>query len=126
MVLLAAILLSLCGAQPPLARGRIMGGQSREPEAARIQRGNYSNSSIPLNEKDGGDPDSFVSGNRDTGLAVKSRSPSKPMSAGSRPHRRTCRLPAPASCMLWMRQARTHYHNGGPAAFAPARRVFES
>lgn len=38
-----------------------------------VQSGNYSNNSIPLNEHDGGDPDAFVNGNRDTGLAVKSR-----------------------------------------------------
>lgn len=38
-----------------------------------VQSGNYSNNSIPLNEKDGGDPANFVTGNRDTGLAVKSR-----------------------------------------------------
>ena len=37
-----------------------------------VQSGNYSNNSIPLNEKDGGDPSNFVKGNRDTGLAVKS------------------------------------------------------
>jgi phosphatidylserine/phosphatidylglycerophosphate/cardiolipin synthase-like enzyme len=38
-----------------------------------VQSGNYSNNSIPLNEKDGGDPANFVKGNRDTGLAVKSK-----------------------------------------------------
>jgi phosphatidylserine/phosphatidylglycerophosphate/cardiolipin synthase-like enzyme len=38
-----------------------------------VQSGNYSNNSIPLNEKDGGDPAKFVTGNRDTGLAVKSK-----------------------------------------------------
>ncbi len=37
-----------------------------------VQSGNYSNNSIPLNEDDGGDPEHFVRGNRDTGLAVKS------------------------------------------------------
>lgn len=37
-----------------------------------VQSGNYSNNSIPLNETDGGDPDNFVKGNRDTGLAIKS------------------------------------------------------
>jgi phosphatidylserine/phosphatidylglycerophosphate/cardiolipin synthase-like enzyme len=42
-----------------------------------VQSGNYSNNSIPLNEQDGGDPDAFVNGNRDTGLAVKSRSLAK-------------------------------------------------
>ena len=39
-----------------------------------VQSGNYSNNSIPLNEKDGGDPQRFVKGNRDSGLAVKSKS----------------------------------------------------
>lgn len=38
-----------------------------------VQSGNYSVNSIPLNEKDGGDPAHFVPGNRDTGLAVKSK-----------------------------------------------------
>lgn len=38
-----------------------------------VQSGNYSDNSIPLNEKDGGDPKHFVPGNRDTGLAVKSK-----------------------------------------------------
>ncbi len=38
-----------------------------------VQSGNYSNNSIPLNEKDGGDPNHFVKGNRDSGLAVKSK-----------------------------------------------------
>lgn len=38
-----------------------------------VQSGNYSNNSIPLNEKDGGDPANFVKGNRDAGLAVKSK-----------------------------------------------------
>ena len=42
-----------------------------------VQSGNYSNNSIPLNEKDGGDPAAFVTGNRDTGLAVKSKSLAK-------------------------------------------------
>jgi len=37
-----------------------------------VQSGNYSNNSIPLNTKDGGDPDNFITGNRDTGLAIKS------------------------------------------------------
>jgi phosphatidylserine/phosphatidylglycerophosphate/cardiolipin synthase-like enzyme len=37
-----------------------------------VQSGNYSNNSIPLNTKDGGDPAHFITGNRDTGLAVKS------------------------------------------------------
>jgi phosphatidylserine/phosphatidylglycerophosphate/cardiolipin synthase-like enzyme len=38
-----------------------------------VQSGNYSENSIPLNVKDGGDPDHFRSGNRDTGLAIRSR-----------------------------------------------------
>ena len=38
-----------------------------------VQSGNYSSNSIPLNEKDGGDPLHFVKGNRDSGLAVKSK-----------------------------------------------------
>lgn len=38
-----------------------------------VQSGNYSNNSIPLNEQDGGDPNAFVNGSRDSGLAIKSR-----------------------------------------------------
>jgi phosphatidylserine/phosphatidylglycerophosphate/cardiolipin synthase-like enzyme len=38
-----------------------------------VQSGNYSVSSIPANERDGGDASAFVPGNRDTGLAVQSR-----------------------------------------------------
>ena len=38
-----------------------------------VQSGNYSNNSIPLNEVDGGDGPDFRTGNRDTGLAVRSR-----------------------------------------------------
>ena len=38
-----------------------------------VQSGNYSNASIPLNEKDGGDKDDFAFGNRDMGVAVKSK-----------------------------------------------------
>ncbi|MBI4279117.1 MAG: hypothetical protein HY660_11740 [Armatimonadetes bacterium] len=38
-----------------------------------VQSGNYSDNSIPQNEKDGGDPDEFVPGNRDMGVAVKSK-----------------------------------------------------
>jgi phosphatidylserine/phosphatidylglycerophosphate/cardiolipin synthase-like enzyme len=38
-----------------------------------VQSGNYSKNSIPLNEIDGGDPEHFVTGNRDTGLAVRSK-----------------------------------------------------
>lgn len=37
-----------------------------------VQSGNYSNNSIPLNTKDGGDPQHFITGNRDTGLAIRS------------------------------------------------------
>ena len=38
-----------------------------------IQSGNYSENSIPLNVKDGGDRDHFRPGNRDTGLAFRSK-----------------------------------------------------
>lgn len=38
-----------------------------------VQSGNYSVHSIPLNEKDGGDPARFVTGNRDMGVAIKSK-----------------------------------------------------
>ena len=37
-----------------------------------VQSGNYSNNSIPLNEVDGGDGPAFRTGNRDTGLAIRS------------------------------------------------------
>jgi len=37
-----------------------------------VQSGNYSNNSIPFNETDGGDPDNFVTGNRDMGIAIHS------------------------------------------------------
>lgn len=37
-----------------------------------VQSGNYSDNSIPANETDGGDPDNFVPGNRDMGVAIKS------------------------------------------------------
>ncbi|MDO6433117.1 phospholipase D-like domain-containing protein [Flavitalea sp. BT771] len=37
-----------------------------------VQSGNYSNNSIPFNEKDGGDPTHFITGNRDMGVAIKS------------------------------------------------------
>ena len=37
-----------------------------------VQSGNYSNASIPFNEKDGGDPDNFRKGNRDMGVAIHS------------------------------------------------------
>ena len=38
-----------------------------------VQSGNYSANSIPFNEKDGGDKDSFVKGNRDMGVAIFSK-----------------------------------------------------
>lgn len=38
-----------------------------------VQSGNYSNNSIPFNEKDGGDPNNFVTGNRDMGIAINSK-----------------------------------------------------
>lgn len=38
-----------------------------------VQSGNYSNNSIPFNEKDGGDPAHFVKGNRDMGVAIRSK-----------------------------------------------------
>lgn len=38
-----------------------------------VQSGNYSSNSIPLNVKDGGDPANFRTGNRDTGLAIRSK-----------------------------------------------------
>jgi phosphatidylserine/phosphatidylglycerophosphate/cardiolipin synthase-like enzyme len=38
-----------------------------------VQSGNYSDNSIPFNEKDGGDPAHFVKGNRDMGLAIRSK-----------------------------------------------------
>jgi phosphatidylserine/phosphatidylglycerophosphate/cardiolipin synthase-like enzyme len=43
-----------------------------DDEWSLVQSGNYSNNSIPLNVEDGGDPADFITGNRDTGLAVKS------------------------------------------------------
>jgi phosphatidylserine/phosphatidylglycerophosphate/cardiolipin synthase-like enzyme len=42
-----------------------------------VQSGNYSENSIPLNVKDGGDRDHFRPGNRDTGLAIHSKKLSK-------------------------------------------------
>ncbi len=45
-----------------------------------VQSGNYSNNSIPFNERDGGDPNNFVKGNRDMGVAIRS----KPLVAFSR------------------------------------------
>jgi phosphatidylserine/phosphatidylglycerophosphate/cardiolipin synthase-like enzyme len=38
-----------------------------------VQSGNWSDASIPLNEVDGGDPADFDHGNRDMGLAVRSK-----------------------------------------------------
>jgi phosphatidylserine/phosphatidylglycerophosphate/cardiolipin synthase-like enzyme len=38
-----------------------------------VQSGNYSSNSCPLNTIDGGDPSAFVPGNRDMGIAVKSK-----------------------------------------------------
>ncbi len=38
-----------------------------------VQSGNYSDNSIPMNDKDGGDPDEFVPGNRDMGIAIKDK-----------------------------------------------------
>ncbi len=38
-----------------------------------VQSGNYSKNSIPFNEEDGGDPDHFVTGNRDMGVAIRSK-----------------------------------------------------
>ena len=38
-----------------------------------VQSGNYSDNSIPFNEKDGGDPKHFVKGNRDMGVAIESK-----------------------------------------------------
>ena len=38
-----------------------------------VQSGNYSDNSIPLNVTDGGDRSNFRTGNRDTGLAVRSK-----------------------------------------------------
>jgi phosphatidylserine/phosphatidylglycerophosphate/cardiolipin synthase-like enzyme len=42
-----------------------------------VQSGNYSENSIPLNTVDGGDPKHFRKGNRDTGLAIRSKKLSK-------------------------------------------------
>ena len=38
-----------------------------------VQSGNYSANSIPFNEADGGDEDNFVKGNRDMGVAIRSK-----------------------------------------------------
>jgi phosphatidylserine/phosphatidylglycerophosphate/cardiolipin synthase-like enzyme len=38
-----------------------------------VQSGNYSKNSIPFNEKDGGDPQHFKTGNRDMGVAIQSK-----------------------------------------------------
>src|SRR5947208_4162930 len=46
-----------------------------------VQSGNYSANSCPLNVKDGGDAAHFVPGNRDSGLAVRSRPLAKFFSA---------------------------------------------
>jgi phosphatidylserine/phosphatidylglycerophosphate/cardiolipin synthase-like enzyme len=43
-----------------------------DDEWSLVQSGNYSDNSIPLNVQDGGDPADFTTGNRDTGLAVRS------------------------------------------------------
>jgi phosphatidylserine/phosphatidylglycerophosphate/cardiolipin synthase-like enzyme len=37
-----------------------------------VQSGNFTENSVPQNEKDSGDPQEFVPGNRDTGIAVRS------------------------------------------------------
>ena len=73
-----------------------------------VQSGNYSNNSIPLNEKDGGDPQRFVKGNRDSGLAVKSKSMARffakvlrsDIALSSKPLRVSslCRLQRPKHC----------------------------
>ncbi len=42
-----------------------------------VQSGNYSPNSIPFNTVDGGDPETFVTGNRDMGVAIKSKPLSK-------------------------------------------------
>lgn len=44
-----------------------------DDEWCMVQSGNYSDNSIPENEVDGGDPDNFVPGNRDMGVAIKSK-----------------------------------------------------
>ncbi len=44
-----------------------------DDEWSLVQSGNFSANSIPLNVQDGGDPAHFVTGNRDMGLAVRSR-----------------------------------------------------
>ena len=38
-----------------------------------VQSGNYSANSIPFNEEDGGNPTHFVKGNRDMGVAIRSK-----------------------------------------------------
>ena len=38
-----------------------------------VQSGNYSKNSIPFNETDGGDPATLVKGNRDMGIAIRSK-----------------------------------------------------
>ena len=42
-----------------------------------IQSGNYSSNSCPLNVKDGGDRKKFVPGNRDMGMAIRSKEMAK-------------------------------------------------
>jgi phosphatidylserine/phosphatidylglycerophosphate/cardiolipin synthase-like enzyme len=44
-----------------------------DDEVVLVQSGNYSTASIPFNEKDGGDPDNFRKGNRDMGVAIRSK-----------------------------------------------------
>lgn len=44
-----------------------------DDEWSLVQSGNYSENSIPLNTADGANPQAFLTGNRDMGLAVKSR-----------------------------------------------------
>lgn len=44
-----------------------------DDEWSMIQSGNFSENSIPMNVKDGGDPTHFKTGNRDMGLAVQSK-----------------------------------------------------
>ncbi len=44
-----------------------------DDEWSLVQSGNYSENSVPENETDGGDPNNWVPGNRDMGVAVKSK-----------------------------------------------------
>ena len=57
-----------------------------------VQSGNYSANSIPFNEVDGGNPAHFVKGNRDMGLAIRS----KPLAGDSA--RTTRRSSTPTPC----------------------------